>query len=231
MSEKRPNRLPKYLAEGFATFCLVFFGTGAIVVNETYHSLTHLGVSLVFGLVVLVMIYAVGSTSGAHMNPAVTAGFLALRRITLRESAIYVAVQILGAIAASLVLRFLFPASETLGETLPSNGGLQSFAMEAILTAILMFVILGVAHENRAEGLMAGVAIGATIAIEALVGGPVSGASMNPARSIGPAVVQGHFSSLWIYIVATLIGSVIAAKIFPLFVCDPAPNADKVGCC
>lgn len=232
MSAKLPNRRPKYLAEALATFCLVFFGTGAIIVNHVSRgALTHVGISLSFGLVVLAMIYTFGPTSGAHMNPAVTIGFLAARRISARESAIYIAAQIAGALAASLLLRLMFPGSATLGETLPSGGAGQSFAMEAVLTAILMLVILGVAHEDRAEGLMAGVAIGATIAIEALVGGPISGASMNPARSIGPAVINGNFSWLWIYVAATLAGSVAAAKLFPYLVCTPLPTQDKVGCC
>lgn len=229
---KFANRKAKYLAEGMATFCLVFFGTGAIIVNQTFQNqLTHLGVSLVFGLVVVAMIYTFGAISGAHMNPAVTIGFLAAGRITVGESLLYVTAQIFGAVLASVSLLILFPLSQTLGETMPSGSFTQSFAVETIFTAILMLVILGVAHANRAEGVMAGVAIGATIFIEALVGGPISGASMNPARSLAPAIVLGHFSSIWIYVVAPVLGSVGAAKFFPLLKCASSEQSDNVGCC
>jgi aquaporin Z len=220
------------VAEGAATFCLVFFGTSAIIVNQMSQGVIgHVGISFVFGLVVLAMIYTFGSTSGAHMNPAVTIGFFAAGRISAKESAVYVAVQTVGALVASLTLRFLFPLSTTLGQTLPSGSAAQSFFIEFLFTAVLMMVIMGVAHDNRAEGLMAGVAIGATVTVEAFVGGPISGASMNPARSIGPALVSGQLSFLWIYLVATTAGSVIATKFFAFMHCSRSDDPHKVGCC
>jgi aquaporin Z len=232
LSPTLPTKHAKYFAEGIATFCLVFLGTGAIVVNQEFsNALTHLGVSFVFGFVVLAMIYTFGSISGAHMNPAVTLGFLVAKRTTIKESSIYIVAQILGALAASLLLRFLFSTSPTLGQTVPSGSAMQSFVIELMLTAILMMVIFGVAHNSQAEGLMAGVAIGATIAMEALVAGPISGASMNPARSLAPAVVSGDFSSLWVYMLAPIIGSVVVAKIFPMFRCEPSNPKEKMGCC
>jgi MIP family channel proteins len=203
--------MKKYLAEAIGTFCLVFMGTGAIVVNEVSHGqVTHVGISLTFGLVVLAMIYAVGHISGAHLNPAVTLGFFSSGRLEARFVLPYVTAQLAGAVAASATLNAMFSGS-SLGITLPSGTLAQSFVMEFILTAVLMFVILGVATEAREEGILAGVAIGSTIALEALVGGPISGASMNPARSFGPALLTGHFVSHWVYWIAPLLGSMTGA--------------------
>ena len=206
----------KFAAEVVGTFILVFAGTGAIVVNAATHgAVTGVGISLVFGLVVLAMIYAIGHVSGAHMNPAVTAGFLAAGRLPRGEFVFYWAAQLLGAVAASAVLRLMFPMDTTsLGLTSPAAGYAQAFVMELILTAILMFVIMGVATDDRAEGELAGIAIGATIAFEALVGGPISGASMNPARSFGPALVSGRFAGHWIYWAAPLLGSFLGARLY-----------------
>ncbi len=203
--------MKKLLAEFFGTFCLVFAGTGAIIVNDVSGgSISHAGIALTFGLVVFAMIYTVGDVSGAHLNPAVTAGFFAARRFAGRQVFPYIASQLSGALSASVLLRFLFPAHTTLGATLPSGSVAQSFVLEVILTAILMFVILSVSTGAREKGITAGLVIGAVVALEALFAGPVSGASMNPARSIAPAVVSLHFSSLWLYIVAPTLGALAA---------------------
>jgi aquaporin Z len=195
-------------AEVFGTFCLVFAGTGAVVVNDVSGGAgTHVGVALTFGLVVLAMIYAVGDVSGCHLNPAVTLGFLAAGRFPAGRVVPYVACQCLGAGLASGVLRALFPAHPTLGATLPAGPVMQSFVLEVILTLMLMTVILSVSTGAKEKGLLAGVAVGAVIALEALFGGPVSGASMNPARSLAPAVVSGEPGDVWVYLFAPVIGA------------------------
>jgi aquaporin Z len=197
-------------AEFIGTFALVFAGTGAIVINDvTGGAVTHVGVALTFGLIVLAMIYAVGEVSGAHLNPAVTLGFFAARRFPARRIASYVASQCAGAAVASLTLRFLFPEHGTLGTTLPSGSDWQSFGLESILTFLLMFVILCVSTGAKEKGITAGIAVGAVIALEALFAGPICGASMNPARSIAPAVVGGHIEHLWIYLSAPICGALM----------------------
>ena len=201
----------RYIAEGIGTFALVFAGCGAIIVNDTFGGvLGHTGVSIVFGLVVMAMIYAVGNISGAHINPAVTLGFLFAGRIKKQVVLPYIGSQFLGAIAAAAILRAMFPEHETLGATLPSGSILQSFVMEVILSFLLMFVILNVSTGHMEKGIMAGVAVGGTIALEALIGGPVSGASMNPARSLGPALASGQLDVLWIYLTAPVLGTFLA---------------------
>lgn len=195
-------------AELVGTFVLVFAGTGAIVINDaSTGTVSHVGIALTFGLVVLAMIYAVGDVSGAHLNPAVTLGFLAARRFQTRWVVPYVASQCVGAVLASLVLRLLFPAHANLGATFPAGDAVQSFVLEAILTFILMFVILSVSTGPKEKGIMAGIAVGAVIALEALFAGPISGASMNPARSLAPALVAGRMDSLWIYLTAPALGA------------------------
>lgn len=202
------NRLA---AEAFGTFCIVFAGTGAIVVNDVSGGVvTHVGVALVFGLVVLAMIDTLGDVSGAHLNPAVSLGFWAAGRFPARELGPYVAAQCAGALAASLALRTILPGHETLGATLPAGGALQSFVLEAILTFILMMVVLSVSRGSRERGLLAGVTVGSVIALEALFAGPISGASMNPARSLAPAVVSGKTEGLWIYLLAPSLGALLA---------------------
>jgi aquaporin Z len=188
----------KLLAEGIGTFCLVFAGTGAVVVDQvTGGKVGGLGISLVFGLIVLAMIYTIGHISGAHLNPAVTLGFYSAGRHPRAHILPYIAAQVAGAVAASVSLRLLFHGTaNNLGVTLPAGSELQSFVLEVILSFMLMFTIMGVATDDRAEGAMAGIAIGAVIALEAAFGGPISGASMNPARSFAPAVVSGNLSHL-----------------------------------
>ena len=195
-------------AEAFGTFALVFAGTGAIVINElSGGTVTHVGIALTFGLIVLAMIYALGDVSGCHLNPAVTLGFFVARRFEGRMVAPYIFCQCVGASLASLVLWFMFPASSTLGVTMPAGTVLQSFLLELILTLILMFVILSVSTGSKEKGVLAGVAVGSVIALEALFAGPISGASMNPARSLGPALVSLRFDDLWIYLVAPIVGA------------------------
>jgi aquaporin NIP len=208
----------KYAAEAIGTFFLVFAGTGAIVVDGfSGGKVGSVGVSLVFGLIVLAMVYAVGHISGAHLNPAVTVGFWSTGRHPASDVLPYAGAQIAGALAASGALRLMFPLDRTgLGATIPAGSVMQSFAMEFVLTALLMFVIMGVATDDRAEGTMAGIAIGATIALEALFGGPISGASMNPARSFAPALVSGRLAQNWIYWAAPLLGSLAGGRRYGL---------------
>jgi aquaporin Z len=201
----------KLVAEAIGTFALVFAGTGAIVVNDvTGGTVTHAGVALTFGLVVASMIFAVGDVSGAHLNPAVTLGFWAARRLPARAVAPYVASQTAGALAASLLVRALFPTHATLGATQPAGAVLQSFVLELAMSALLMFTILSVSTGAKEKGASAGAAIGAVVAFEALFGGPISGASMNPARSLAPALVSGSLSHLWLYLVAPCAGALVA---------------------
>lgn len=200
----------KLAAEAFGTFALVFAGTGAVVVNDTHGAVTHVGIALTFGLVVLAMIYALGDVSGAHLNPAVTLGFLAARRFEARWVAPYILAQVLGAGLASAALRLMFPSHSTLGATLPAGSAGQSFVMETILTLVLMFVILSVSTGAKEKGITAGIAVGSVIALEALFAGPVSGASMNPARSLAPALIGGHLEHLWVYLTAPVLGAAAA---------------------
>jgi aquaporin NIP len=203
------------LPEAFGTFCLLFAGTGAIVVNAAHGgSITHVGIALTFGLIVLAMIYALGDLSGAHLNPAVTLGFVVAGRFPLKKVLPYLLGQAAGAFAASATLRLLFPVSPTLGGTIPSGTDLQSWVFEFILTAMLMTVILGVSTGSREKGIMAGIAIGSLIALEAMFAGPVSGASMNPIRSLAPAVVSGRLDSLWVYLTAPFAGAVAGVLIW-----------------
>jgi aquaporin NIP len=195
-------------AETLGTFALVFAGTGAIVINDVCGgTVSHVGIALTFGLIVLAMIYAVGDVSGAHLNPAVTLGFFLARRFEGRWIAGYLASQCAGAILASAVLRLMFPSNASLGATLPAGDALQSFVLEAVLTFLLMFVILSVSTGSKEKGVLAGVAVGSVIALEALFAGPISGASMNPARSLAPALVSLRLDSLWVYLTAPALGA------------------------
>ena len=199
------------VAEVIGTFALVFAGAGAIVVDAKTGALGHVGVSLVFGLVIMVMIYAVGHVSGAHFNPAVTFAFSLSRHFPWRHAAGYCAAQVTGAILAAALLRSSLGNTAYLGATLPAGSQAQSFLWEVVLTFFLMFVIMAVATDTRAFGEAAAIAVGGTVGLDALFGGPISGASMNPARSLGPALVSGNLHALWLYIVAPPLGAALGA--------------------
>lgn len=202
-------------AEAFGTFCVVFAGTGAIIANDRSGGMvTHVGVALTFGLVVLAMIYTLGEVSGCHLNPAVTLSFMAARRFHPTLVVPYILAQILGAVAASLALRLMFPSHLTLGATFPAGSALQSWVMEFLLTLMLMVVVLGVSTGGKEKGLMAGVAVGAVISLEALFAGPVSGASMNPVRSFAPAAVALQWDFLWVYLTAPIVGALAGVMVF-----------------
>ena len=208
--------MKKYWAELIGTFILVFSGTGAIVINELYGSVTHLGVGLTFGLVVMVIIYSIGEISGAHINPAVSIALWVAKRLDGKEVFPYILFPLRGAFFASFTIKMLFPESNLLGATLPAGSWEQSFILEFILTFILMFVILQVSSGSKETGTMAAIAIGAIVGLEAIFAGPVCGASMNPARSIAPAVMAGHLTHLWLYIVATTLGAVASVGAYRL---------------
>lgn len=207
----RTPDIKPWIAEAAGTFALVFAGTGAIVINQVSNgAITHVGVALTFGLIVLSMIYTLGEISGAHLNPAVTIAFWAAGRLPFNRVAPYIASQTIGALLASGTLRWLFPAHPTLGGTQPSGPLSQSFVLECILTALLMFVILNVSTGAKEKGITAGIAVGAVIALEALFAGPICGASMNPVRSLAPALVSGQLENQWLYITAPILGALIA---------------------
>lgn len=216
------------VAELLGTFVLIVCGCGAVVVNEvtatagTPGVVTHPGVALVWGLVVLALIYAVGDLSGCHINPAVTVGFAVAGRFPWKEVLPYVAAQVLGALAAAALLRALFPGDEGLGATTPRPGYVwQSFALELFLTWFLMLAVLGVSTGAKEKGITAGIAVGAVIGLEALFAGPICGASMNPARSLAPAVVSGKVETVWLYLIAPTLGAVLAVPTYRLLTPPP----------
>ncbi len=217
--------LTKCLAEFFGTFMLLFAGAGAIVINDaTDGPITHVGIALTFGLVVLAVIYTIGDVSGAHINPAVTVGFWISRQFSGAQIAPYIGSQLAGAAAACFILLALFPDHPTMGATLPNVGIWQSFLLEVILTWFLMFVVLNVSTGAKEKGITAGIVVGSVVALEAMFAGPACGASMNPARSFGPAVVAWvnpinedsalAVSSLWIYVAAPVLGAALSVVTF-----------------
>jgi MIP family channel proteins len=212
-------------SEGLAAFALVFAGCGAIVADTVYdQALGAVGVSLVFGLVIMVMVYATGHLSGAHINPAVTLAFTLTRHFPARDAGAYIAAQLAGASAAALALLAVWPDQPAeLGATVPTVGAASALAYEALLTAILMFVIMAVATDTRAVGAGAAIAIGGAVGLDALFGGPVTGASMNPARSFGPALAVGQWNGFWIYLVGPVVGAAAGALAYQLARGEPAP--------
>ena len=200
-----------YISEFIGTFAMIFCGTGAITINEvTGGDVTHVGIAMTWGLIVMAMIYAFGETSGAHFNPAVSIAFAYAKKFSWREVPKYIIAQILGAFSASLILWFLFPSSEILGATIPTVDVWRAFVLEFLLTFFLMVVIINVSTGSKEIGPVAGIAIGAVVLLEAMFAGPITNASMNPARSIAPAFVSGNLQHLWMYIIAPILGALLA---------------------
>jgi MIP family channel proteins len=211
-----PASVRALAAEAIGTFALVFAGCGAIMVNADTKALGHVGVALSFGLVIMAMIYALGHVSGAHFNPAVTFAFALTRHFPWGRAAGYWAAQLAGAVVAAAVLRASLGDIADLGTTTPAGSDAQSFVWETVLTFFLMLVIMAVATDTRAVGEAAAIAIGGTVGLDAMFGGPVSGASMNPARSLGPAFVSGELGSQWLYVAAPLLGAALGAGAYQL---------------
>lgn len=204
--------MKKYLAEFLGTFALVFCGTGAIVINEQTHGVIgHIGIAITFGAIVASMIYTFANLSGAHFNPAVTLGFSMLKLFPANKIVPYLISQVAGAFAATLVLKFLFPENINLGSTLPAGSNMQSFILEFILTYFLMLTILFTSQGSEKTRQFAGLLIGSVVLLEAMFAGPICGASMNPARSLSPALISGNIQTLWIYLIAPVLGSLSAS--------------------
>ena len=231
MSEARgehglPPLARRLLAEAIGTFALVFAGCGAIMVDaKTGGALGQVGIALSFGLVIMAMIYAVGHISGAHFNPAVTFAFALTRHFPWPRLLAYWAAQLTGAVAAAAILLGSLGDLANLGATLPSGSDGQAFLWELVLTFFLMFVIMAVATDTRAVGEAAAIAIGGTVGLDAMFGGPITGASMNPARSLGPALVSGDLTSIWIYLLAPLVGAALGALAYQLIRGQASPSA------
>ena len=203
--------MKKYIAEFIGTFAMIFCGTGAMTVNEvTGGDVTHVGIGITWGLIVMAMIYAFGEISGAHFNPAVSIAFAYAKKFSWKEVPKYIFFQVAGAFAASLLLMWLFPKSELLGATIPTVDVWRAFVLELILTFFLMVVIINVSTGSKEVGMMAGIAIGSVVLLEALFAGPITNASMNPARSLAPNIVSGNIKGLWLYILAPIIGALLA---------------------
>ena len=199
------------VAEAIGTFALVFAGCGAIMVDHKTGALGHVGVAITFGLVIMAMIYAVGHVSGAHFNPAVTLAFAVSRHFPRRRVPLYWGAQLAGALAAAAVLRGSLGNIGRVGATYPSGSNGQAFLWETVLSFFLMFVIMAVATDTRAVGEAAAIAIGGTVGLDAMFGGPITGASMNPARSLGPGIITGDLHAIWVYLLAPIVGAVLGA--------------------
>jgi aquaporin Z len=213
--------IKRITGEFLGTFCLVFCGTGAIIINqEAAGVITQVGIAITFGLIVMVMILSFGHISGAHINPAVTIALVLAGHFKRRNVIPYILAQLAGACLASLILKYLFPANEFLGSTIPSGSDVQSYILEFILTFILMLVILTSTVRHDSSLLVPAMAIGATVGLEAMFAGPICGASMNPARSFAPALLSGHFHSLWVYIFGPVMGAVTAVFVFAFLKAD-----------
>ncbi|WP_075343392.1 MIP/aquaporin family protein [Tenacibaculum agarivorans] len=220
--------MKKYISEFVGTFALIFCGTGAMTINEvTNGAIGHIGVAITWGLIVMAMIYAFGEISGAHFNPAVSISFAYAKKFPWKEVPKYIIAQVLGAVFASLVLWFLFPNSEFYGATIPSTDAMRAFVLELLLTFFLMVTIINVSTGSKEVGVMAGIAIGGVVLLEAMFAGPITKASMNPARSLAPALVSGHFEHLWLYMVAPVIGALLAVATCKLVKDD---NCCDEGC-
>ncbi|XP_030481166.1 aquaporin NIP1-2 isoform X2 [Cannabis sativa] len=225
--------LKMLLAEVLGTYFLVFAGCASVVVNLAEDKVvTFPGISIVWGLVVMVMVYSVGHISGAHFNPAVTIAFATTRRFPLKQVPAYVLAQVLGSTLASGTLRLLFTGKQDhFFGTLPTGSDMQSFVLEFVITFYLMFVVSGVSTDNRAIGELAGLAVGSTVLLNVMFAGPISGASMNPARSLGPAIVATRYKGLWIYLVSPTLGAIAGAWVYNLirFTNKPLREITKSG--
>ncbi len=220
---RNPSLAQELAAECFGTFALVFAGTGAICDQRGLWRCDYSrGIAITFGLIVMAMIYSIGDVSGCHINPAVTACLALMKRFEIRKAVAFVVAQCLGAILASVVLHALFPQNTNLGATLPSGTAMQSLILEFLLTLILMFLILNSTSTGEPGRSLAGIVIGSVVALEAMFAGPICGASMNPARSLGPAIVSGNLSALWIYIVGPVAGAIAGGILFRLI--RPQPS-------
>lgn len=205
--------MKKYIAETIGTFAMIFCGCGAMTINEiTNGSISHVGVAVTWGLIVMCMIYAFGEISGAHFNPAITFGFAYAKKFPWKEVPKYIIAQAIGAFLACFILWFLFPESQTLGSTIPAEGfePYRAFVLELILTFFLMLVIINVSIGSKEIGMMAGIAVGGVILLEAMFAGPMTKASMNPIRSLAPALVSGNLQHLWLYLTAPFVGAFLA---------------------
>ena len=203
--------MKRYISEFIGTFSMIFCGTGAMTINEvTGGDVTHVGIAITWGLIVMAMIYAFGETSGAHFNPAVTIAFAYAKKFPWKDVPKYITSQVLGAFVASFILLFLFPDSELLGSTIPKVDVWRAFVLELLLTFFLMVVIINVSTGSKEMGIIAGIAVGSVVLLEAMFAGPITNASMNPARSLAPNVVSGNLSGLWLYMLAPIIGAILA---------------------
>ncbi|GAB7257700.1 MIP/aquaporin family protein [Polaribacter sp. OB-PA-B3] len=221
--------MKKYYSEFIGTFSMIFCGTGAMTINEvTGGDVTHVGIAITWGLIVMAMIYAFGETSGAHFNPAVTIAFAYAKKFSWLEVPKYIIAQVLGAFVASLILLYLFPASETLGATIPTVDVGRAFVLELLLTFFLMLVIINVSTGSKEMGIIAGIAVGAVVLLEAMFAGPITNASMNPARSLAPNIVTGNIKVLWLYIIAPILGAILAVLSCKLIKDDNC--CDEISC-